>query len=371
MKTSLIAAVLAGPLAVTLSACSQNEPTIDALRPVRTIELRYGSATETNRYAGTVRARHEVDQAFRVGGRVTQRLVDVGQRVHEGDVLAVLDDTDYRLAEEAAQQQLVAAKAKARQAESDRRRLQDLKGDGSVSVSDDEHAQSGALASQASAEAETRGLELARNRLKYTVLHASQSGVITAVRFEVGQVIPEGQPVVSIANDTEPEVVVDVPEDYFAAFKTARFRASLASSPGETFDVALRELSPEAAQQTRTYRARLTPVIARELPLGATTTLFVEHAIAGASTAAIPASAITQTNGQSAVWVVHRTNAQPGGTVALTPVAVHSYRSDQVLISGPPAGELVVTAGVQKMAPGLHVALIGSTPNTTVLEAAR
>ena len=68
MKTSLTAAVLAGPIAVVLAACSQNKPTQEVLRPVRAIEVRYGGAMETNRYAGTVRARHEVDQAFRVGG---------------------------------------------------------------------------------------------------------------------------------------------------------------------------------------------------------------------------------------------------------------------------------------------------------------
>ena len=45
---------------------------------------------------------------------------------------------------------------------------------------------------RAAAEAEARKLELARNRLKYTVLRASQSGVVTAVRFEVGQVVAEG-----------------------------------------------------------------------------------------------------------------------------------------------------------------------------------
>ncbi len=38
---------------------------------------------------------------------------------------------------------------------------------------------------------------------------------------------------------------------------------------------------------------------------------------------------------------------------------MHGYRNDEVLVSGPPAGELVVTAGVQKMAPGLRVALPG------------
>jgi membrane fusion protein, multidrug efflux system len=371
VKTSLTAAILVGPIAALLSACSQHKPTNEVPRPVRTVEIQYGNATETNRYAGTVRSRHEVDQAFRVSGKVTQRLIEVGQRVREGDELAVLDDTDYRLTEEAARQQLIATQAKAQQADSDRKRLEALKTDGSVSVSDDEHAQSGALMSQASAEAETRQLELARNRLKYTVLRASQSGVITAVRFEVGQVVAEGQPVVSISNESEPEIVVDVPEDHLTAFKTAHFRASLASAPGEIFDVALRELAPQAAQQTRTYRARLKPVVARELALGATATLFVEHPLADASAAAIPASAITQSNGQPAVWVVHRANTGRAGTVELKRVAVHAYRNDQALISGPAAGELVVTAGVQKMSPALQVALTGTASNTTVLEAAR
>jgi hypothetical protein len=164
--------------------------------------------------------------------------------------------------------------------------------------------------------------------------------------------------------------VVDVPESQLAAFQAARFRASLASAPEETFEVALRELAPQAAQQTRTYRARLLPVSARELPLGATATLVAEHAVADASAAVIPASAITQSNGQPALWVVHRATTGAAGTVELVRVTVRGYRNDQVLVSGPRAGELVVVAGVQKMAPGLHVELPDTTP-ATALEAAR
>ena len=244
MKTSFPVALLA----LVLSACGPDKPPAEALRMVRTVELRYESAHEANRYSGTVQARHEVDQGFRVGGKIASRKVDVGQSVREGDVLAVLDDTDYRLAEEAARQQLVAATAQARQAESDRSRLQALKGDGSVSASDEEQAQTRAQQTKAAAEAEERRLELARNRLKYTVLRASRAGVVTQVRAEVGQVLAEGQPVVSIATQGEPEIVVDVPEEHFASFKKSQYKASLATAPGETFEVGLRELSLQAAQ---------------------------------------------------------------------------------------------------------------------------
>ena len=370
VNTSLATAFLSVAIAALLSACSPPPPA-EPLRTVRTAEIRYDKAQETNRYTGTVQARHEVDQAFRVGGKILARKVDVGQTVREGDVLAMLDETDYRLAEEAARQQHLAAETQARQAQSDRRRNQELIGDGAVSSSEDEHTQSGAIRAQAAAEAAARQLELARNRLKYTVLRASRSGVVTAVRAESGQVVAEGQPVVAIANPGEPEVIVDVPEDQLAAFKTARYSASLTSAPDATFDVALRELAPQAAAQTRTYRARLKPVTPRHLPLGATATLVAQRAGAEQAVAAIPAAAITQANGKPALWVLRRDGSEPVATVHLTAVEMHGYRNDEVLVSGLPAGALVVTAGVQKMAPGLRVALPGAAAEAAPKQAAQ
>lgn len=370
MKNSLTAAgVLA--VAVMLCACSPEQPSVQAPRAVRTVEINYDNARDVSRYVGTVQSRHEVEQSFRVGGKVAQRKVDVGQLVHEGDILAVLDDSDYRLAEEASQQQWAAAVEQTRQAESDRQRLTALKADGSVSAADDERAHTNAQTTRATAEAEARKLELARNRLKYTVLRASRSGVVTAVRIEAGQVVAEGQPVISVANPDESEIVIDVPEDQLSTFKEAHFKASLASAPNEIFDVTLRELSPQAATQTRTYRARLKPMQA--LPLGATATVMAEREMSSVSVAAVPATALTQNAGQPSVWVVTPEGKNPVGTVELVPVAVMGYRNDEVLVSGPQAGVLVVTAGVQKMASGLKVALPGTAivDTNTTQQAAR
>jgi RND family efflux transporter MFP subunit len=371
MKRMLAPAVfIVVPLAALLAGCSEKAAP-EPLRQVRTVELRYDRAQEANRYVGTVQSRHEVNEAFRVGGKIVQRKVDVGQSVREGDVLAVLDDLDYRQAEEAARQHHVAAVAQARQAESDRKRLDALKADGSVSESDDERAQTAHQTATATAEAAARQLELARNRLKYTVLRASRSGVVTAVRVEAGQVVAEGQPAFTIANEGEPEIVADVPEDHLAAFKAASYRAWLASAPEQSFDVVLRELSPQAAATTRTFRARLKPATPRALPLGATATLVVERQAGDNPAAAIPAAALTQNKGQPAVWVVRRSGSEASGTVELLGVTVHGYRNDEVLVSGPPTGERVVTAGVQKMAPGLKVALPDVAPTATTTQAAR
>ena len=351
------AALLALPIAALLAACAPEPPPPQPPRMVRTAEVRYDTAQEVNRYFGSVQARYEVDQAFRVGGKIVTRKVDVGQKVRQGEVVATLDDTDYKLAVEAARQQLVASQAQARQAQSDRQRLNALKNDGSVSPSDDEKAQSNAETTRAAAEADARKLELARNRLDYTTLRASQDGVVTSVKFEVGQVVAEGQPIVSVAKEVEPEIVVNVPEDQLSVFKASRYKATLTSAPNQPFEVVLRELAPQAASTTRTFRARLKPATPRALPLGASATLVVERPTHEARAAAIPASALTQNKGQPAVWVVHRAGKEAGGTVDLRSVTLHGYRNEEALVSGPAAGELVVIAGVQKMAPGLRVAL--------------
>ena len=206
------------------------------------------------------------------------------------------------------------------------------------------------------------------------MLRASQSGVVTAVKFEVGQVVAEGQPVVSIANEGEPEIVVDVPEDQLAAFKSARYKASLASAPDELFDVTLRELSPQAAAQTRTYRARLKPVDAARAAARRD-----RHALRRArsrrrrSVAAHPGRG--DHAGQRTARAVGRAprrgrsgrHGEPRSRRRCTAIAT-TRCSSRVR----PAGELVVTAGVQKMAPGLQRrALAARAQDAPLRQAAR
>lgn len=354
---SFVAAASAATLTALLCACSEPAPSTGALRPVNTMALHYDSLRDSQRYFASVASRYEVEQAFRIGGKVLVRKVDVGQVVKEGDVLAILDDADYLLAEEAARQRLAAAKAAAWQAESDWQRLSELKKNGSVSASHEEQAHSTLLTARAAAQAEARQFELARNQVNYTQLRAPISGVVTALRMETGQVVAAGQPVITLANEGKPEIVADIPENRLAEFKAARYKAALATAPERYFAVKLRELSAQASAQTRTYRARLKPVEPRALPLGATATLIAERTDEGTRVATLPATALTQEQGAPAVWTVQQDGKGNTGTVKLVKVAIQGYRSDEVLVSGPAEGALVVTAGVQKMAPGLRVAL--------------
>lgn len=363
MKTALATAPAAILLSL-LTACSSQQP-VEMHRPVRWIPLEYDAAREVNRYFAVVHARHEVDQAFQVGGKVVARKVELGQAVRKGDVLAVLDDADYRLSEDSARRQLDAANTRLRQADADWKRMQALKSDGSVSAADEEHAKSALDTAAADAKAQTRSYELARNQLGYTVLRATRDGVVTAVRAEAGQVVAAGQPVVAVADDSEPEIVVDVPEEHLELFKRSRFAAALASAARTSFDVELREIAAQAAAQTRTYRARLKPTRQRDLPLGASATLVAERVGGDAPAAPVPATALTQKDGKPAVWAARTVDAtKKTARVELVPVTVRGYRNDEVLVAGPKAGTRVVTAGVHKMSPGLVVAMTIAPPQS-------
>ena len=123
MIKPLTAACIALPLAAMLGACT-SKPPAEPLRAVRTAPnpLRATPPRGTATWAPCAHATRSTRPSA-WAARSCKRSVEVGQPVRAGDVIAVLDDTDYRLAEEAARQQLAAATAQAAQAESDRKRL--------------------------------------------------------------------------------------------------------------------------------------------------------------------------------------------------------------------------------------------------------
>lgn len=95
MKSAL---ALLGLLAViSLPACKQETVEAESIRPAQVWQTQSTIAQQTETYSGEVKARQEVDLAFRVGGKLIERLVDVGFEVKQGEVLARLDDQDSKL----------------------------------------------------------------------------------------------------------------------------------------------------------------------------------------------------------------------------------------------------------------------------------
>lgn len=140
--------------------------------------------------SGEIRARHETQLGFRVGGKIIERLVDAGTRVKAGQVLMRLDSGDTGL-------QSSSAVAQYQLAEADTKRFRELRNKGFVSQF--------ALDAREAALKAAAQAGLARNQSAYTTLRADHAGVIAATLAEVGQVVSVGQPVLRLAPDGERE----------------------------------------------------------------------------------------------------------------------------------------------------------------------
>src|SRR6185369_6661147 len=203
-----------------LTACSEPPAPAAAVKPVFVTTVTPANSAQIRSFTSVVRARVETELGFRTGGKVVERLVEVGDVVKAGQALARLDPADYRLAVSAAADQVRAASVDAQQAASDEARLRRLLADGSVGSADHERQKARADAAAARLDQVHRQLDLARNREGYATLAAPYAGVVTALRFERGQVVTEGQSVMSLARDGEREIVADLPEEWVRRART-------------------------------------------------------------------------------------------------------------------------------------------------------
>lgn len=365
MNTITPAAALASIVsaALLMTACSEPPAPPAVVKPVFVTTVSPAAAIQTRTFTSVVRARVETELGFRTGGKVIDRLVEVGDSVKAGQVLARLDPTDYQLAVKAAADQAQAAAVDAQQAASDEARFRRLLADGSVGAADHERQKARADAAAARLDQANRQLALARNREGYATLVAPYPGVVTALRFERGQVVAEGQPVAALARDGEREIVAELPEDWVGRARTLAATAAPWTDPGSPVRLTLRELSPQASAQGRTYRARYAAVPESRaqvaaLPLGSTMQLTLSGPQAGPATVALPASALVKGSGPPGVWTL---NAQGSGLV-FTPVQVVSIDDATVHVTSVAAGSRVVSVGAQKLDAGTAVRAVERAP---------
>jgi len=201
---------------------------------------------------------------------------------------------------------------------------------------------------------------------------APYAGVVTALRFERGQVVPEGQPLVALAREGDKEIVVELPEDWVGRARGLVATAAAWHDPKAPFRLALRELSPQATGAGRTFHARYTASAESRaqvaaLPLGSTVQLTLAAPPTGAATVSLPVSALVKGSGPAGVWAL---NAQGSGLV-FTPVQVVAVEDATVRVTGLAAGSRVVSVGAQKLDAGLSVRAIERTPETTTTTMAK
>ena len=334
-------------LAALLVACGNGEKVSQPPRPV--LVARADAATGhgadgLSAYAGEIRAREEAALSFRVGGKLVRRLVDVGDRVRKGDLLAELDPGDLRLQVEALQAELAAADAQLARARADHARTASLSRDQLVSRSALDQQTAALRAAEGQARAARAQFDLSRNQAAYSQLRAPQDGVVASRQVEAGQVVAAGQPVFGLAADGGREVAFALPESGIRDFKVGQAVViELWSTQGERIPGRIREIAPAADPQARTYAARATlEGDAARVDLGQSARVYIPAALSG-DALRLPLSALHRGDkGQAVVWTVD----PKVNKARRVPVRIGPYAADGVaVLSGLKPTEWVVMAG--------------------------
>lgn len=340
-----------------LSACSRHEPAPEPVRAVRSTVIAPATASGSLDYAAEVRARTESRLSFRVGGKITQRAVDLGDTVKAGQVLARLDPQDLRLGEAAAQAAVRAAQVNYDLAAADLKRYRELKAQGFISGAELERRETAAQAAQAQLEQARAQAGVQGNQRAYSALVADAPGVITSVDAEPGTVVAAGTPVLRLAHDGPRDVVFSVPEDRLNGVralmdKAGALQVTLWGEENKPLPATVREVAAAADPVTRTFLVKA-DVGRAAVRLGQTATVSIAlPPMEGV--AKLPLSAVFEQQGRSTVWIVDAASM----TVRAQPVALGGAEGREVVVvGGLQPGQRVVTAGVHVLTPGQKVTL--------------
>ena len=339
-----------------LGACRNGE-TPPPPTPAVLVQPAAALAAEGSIYTGEIRARHEVDLSFRVGGKIAARLVDAGAEIKAGQPLASLDPTDLQLAASSARAQLAAAESELATARAERERYAGLLAKKFVSQAAFDTKNHALNSAQARLEQARAQNQISGNQATYGTLSSATPAVVTAVLADAGQVVAAGQPVLRIARPEEKEVAIAIPESRLAEIRAAKeITVSLWAAPDTRLRGELRELAPAADPATRTYAARvrlLSPP--PEVRLGMTARVQVGGG--AANTLLVPLSAVLDTGQGPFVRIVQ------DGKVASRPVTVAHFREDGAALSaGLQGGEPVIVIGAARLVDGQAVQAKPATP---------
>jgi RND family efflux transporter MFP subunit len=349
--------IIVALIATAVAGCDKPAPPTSQARPVRAVAVERHAEGETVSLTGHIRAKDQVNLAFRLDQRMIERLVNVGDVVTAGQVVAKLDPQIQQNSLNTAQANLASLEAVLTQARLTFGRQQQLVKDGWTSRANFDEARQKLETTQALVDSAQATLRTAQEQLSYTVLTADGPGVVTAKGAEPGEVVQAGKMIVQVARQGPRDAVFDVPEQQIRTGpRDGLVEIALTNDPSVRATGRVREVSPQADAATQTWQVKVGLINPPEaMQLGSTVTGSIK--LAAPPGVELPASALTEANGQPAVWVVD----PQSHTVSLRNVDVSRYDPASVVVSkGLENGEVVVTAGVQVLHPGQKVRLLGA-----------
>lgn len=313
--------------------------------------IRTAGEAQVLQFPGRVVASTEVHPAFKVAGTLKKVYVREGDKVRKGQLLAEMDDTDYRV-------QLSATEAEYTQIKADAERIIGLYKDGGTTASNYDKARYGLQQIEAK-------LQNHRNQLAYTKIYSTVNGAVQTRYFEGGETVGAGMPIVSLLGEGDLEVEVNLPPTSYMERETfATFTAHSDVSPGEAIPLQLISILPRAnSNQLYTMRLKVNDNT-KDLAAGMTAWVSVTRNTEASDEFVVPNTALLYDNEKVFVF----TYDEKSHKVKRQPVEVVFINTDgEAKVAGQlPAGGLVVSSGVHHITDGAEVKAKEKTSKTNV-----
>jgi len=343
-------------LLVTACGGKQEEQVEPPLRPVRTIVASATDGITGRDFPGIVTAENKADLSFRVPGKLTELLIKEGSKVKKGQILARLDQTDFKIELEARQANYSKAKANFSRSA----KLLEA-GAGSQRELD----QTKATYSTASAQ-----LKAAKQNLVYTEIKSPFDGNITKTYIANHEEVQAKERIATLQDLKYMEIEIDVPESLMIRIKRGqqqrKIYASFDAIEGKRFPLAFLGISAQADEATQAYKIRFAlPAIEGYTILPGMTATVVADSVPtaenhGKNEIIIPSHAVLEDINGRFVYIAEPEPSSPTtGLVYRRDVTTSRLTNSGLIItSGINPADLVITAGMSKMQEGLRVRLM-------------
>lgn len=347
------------PILLFISACDEQQTTVEEepLRPVRTVLASAGDGITGRDFPGIVIAENRADLSFRVSGKLKELLVKEGEQVVKGQVLARLDQTDFKI--ELNDKQASYDKSKA-----SFKRSATLVEPGHISRREFDEIK----AAYSTADAH---LKAAKQNLIYTELKAPFDGNITKTYIDNFEEAMARDKIATLQDLKSMQIEIDIPESLMINVRRSseqrQIHATFDAIKDKKFPLTFHEVSAQADETTHAFkiRFRLPPIKNYTILAGMTATVVADKAPdadggADKKEIIIPSHAVLEDNNGRFVYIaIPESVSSMTGIVHRRSVTTSRLTNSGLLItSGLDPDDLVVTAGMSKMQEGLRVRLM-------------
>ncbi|WP_018147952.1 efflux RND transporter periplasmic adaptor subunit [Henriciella marina] len=301
------------------------------------------------KFTGIVQPRRSSELGFSDGGRIAALNVDVGDRVTDGQILAVLDTRAVRSQLVSAEAQVNEAKASHALAMNTVERQQTLLERGHVSQQRVDEALAQAATADARIEAARARADTLRVQIDLASIRAPYPGMITARNFDEGAIAPQGAPIFQLVETGALEARIGLPAPLAAALEPGDIY-TLSTDIGPV-DARLRSVTGVIDAGQRSVTTVFDIIDAASISVGAVVRLSVSRDVQE-NGLWLPVSALAE--GQRGLWSLYIASPENDGWVARPGlVEVVQTDGDRVFVRGAiEDGDRIIVDGLQRVAPG-------------------